>query len=150
MLTNRSKFFTAGCLLVLLLFCITGVATVNWYKKSTECFKNRPPLRSFVITIGQSQQKLLIEQAQTFGKKYGFEFNIVYYTPQGDDFLIDLIRKDVEITITNTSSDTNEFYISFANYDCVHPTIASDIEGLVSNLKASFAEIPNVNISEEK
>lgn len=150
MSTRTRQFFSAGCLFIFLFFCLAGVTTVSWYKKTTECFKDRPPLRGFVLTINRGQQKLLVEQSQKFANGHEFKFDVVYYTPQGNDFLIDLIRKDVEVAITNTSFDLNKFYISFVNYDCIHPTVASDIGGLYNDLKSLISEIPDAKLTEEK
>ena len=124
--------------------------TVSWYKKTTECFKNRPPLRGFVLTIDKSQQKLLIEQSRKFADKHGFKFDIVYYTPNGEEFLIDMTRQDAELTVSNpSSSDRGKFYVYFYNYDCLHPTVASDIDDLVNDLKRSLSEIPKARIIEQ-
>ncbi len=150
MLANRSKLFTVGCLLVGLLVCVVGVVTVSWYKKTTECFKNMPPLRGFVLTIDRSQQKLLIEQSRKFAARHGFKFDVEYYTPQGDDFSVWMDRKDVELVILNTSSDLDKFYINFYNNDCIRPTVASDIGGLFNDLKSLVSEIPDATITEEK
>jgi len=148
MLVNRGKLLTAGCVLLGLLCCTVGAVTVSWYKKSTECFKDRPPLSSFVITIDRAQQKMLIEQSQKFASKHGFKFDIAYYTPQGDDFLINMRRKDVEVAINNNSFHLDKFSVDFYNFDCIHPTFASDIDGLVSDLKSLISEIPTARITE--
>ena len=149
MSTNRTKLFTVGCLLLGLLSCVVGVVTVTWYKKTTECFKDRPPLRGFVLTIDRSEQKQLIEQSRKFADKHRFKFDIVYYTPNGEDFLIDITRKDAELIVSNPSStDLGKFYVYFYNYDCIHPTVASDIDDLVNDLKRSLSEIPNAIITE--
>ena len=59
--------------------------------------------------------------------------------------------KDVEVLILNNVIDLEKFDVAFYNNDCIHPTVASDIDGLVSDLKSSFKkEIPNVTITEEK
>ncbi len=150
MLTNRSKPFVVGCLVLGLLFCSTGVATVGWYKRSNECFENRSPLTGFVVIIDEGQQKLLIEKSQKFAGRYGFKFDIVYYTPQSTHFLIDITRKDVEVIISNTSFDLGKFYVYFYNYDCIHPTVASDIGDLVDDLKTLVNEIPDAKITEDK
>jgi len=91
----------------------------------------------------------LIDQSKKFADKHGFRFQIAYYTPNGTDFSIWLKRKDVEV-ITSTPFKPGEFDIGFYNNDCIHPTVASDIEGLVSDLKSLISEIPSVRITEEK
>jgi len=146
-LTKRTKLFVVGCFSLGLLACIVGASSLAWYKKSTECFKDRPPLSRFVLTIDQDEQKLLIEQSQKFADRHGFKFDIAYYTPQGNDFLIDMTRKDIEVTISNTSFDLNKFYVGFYNYDCIHPTVVSDIVDLEDDLKSFINEIPKVMIT---
>ncbi len=149
MLTNRTRLFITGCFSISLLVCIVGASSIAWYKKSNECFKSRPPLMGFVVTIDRSQLTLLIEQARQFADKHGFKFDIAYYTPQGDDFLIDLRRKDTEVLISNTSFDLDEFHTYFYNNDCIHPTVASDVVDLSRDLQSFIGEIPNVVISEK-
>ncbi len=149
MLANRSKLFTVGCLLLGLLFCIVGVMTLTWYKKTTECFKVRPPLRSFAVTIDTSQSQQLIEQLQKFADQNGFKYQIAYYTPNGEDFSVWMDRKDIEVVVRNPF-DPGEFKIGFYNYDCIHPTVASDIGDLFNDLKAFISEIPSAKITEEK
>jgi hypothetical protein len=127
---------------------VGGVGIIK-YKQNVDCFQSRPSLAGFVIILDKSQQRQLIEQSQKFANKYGFKFDIAYYTPHGDDFLIDMTRKDVEIVIGNTI-DLEKFYVNFYNYDCVHPTVASDLDGLVNDLKGFIKEIPYVTITEEK
>jgi hypothetical protein len=146
----NSKMLTIGCSFLSLLLCVVGVVALVWYQKNVECFQERPPLRGFVLTIDRSQQRLLIEQSQKFADKHGFKFDIAYYTPQVDDFLIDMRRKDVEVVISNNSFHLDKFDVSSYNYNCIHPTIASDIEGLVDDLRSLLNEIPNVRITEEK
>jgi len=149
MTTNYMKSFTIGCLLLGLLICLAGTASISWYKKSTECFKDRPPLQGFVLTINRSQQKLLIQQSQEFANKYGFNLDTAFYTPNGEEFLIDMRRQDVEIIIGNNTFHLDEFDVYFYNYNCIHPTVASDIGDLVDDLKNFLREIPDATITEE-
>ena len=149
MLANRSKSFQVGCLLLSLLICVVGIVALTWYRRTTACFDVRPSLRDFIVIIDRSQQKLLIEQSRKFADNYAFKFDIVYYTPDHENFLIDMIRKDVEVVVGNTI-DLDKFYVNFYNYDCIHPTVASDLDGLVSELKSLIAEIPGARITEEK
>lgn len=150
MFNNRTNSFIVGCFSLTLLVCIVGASSLAWYKKSTECFKNRPPLISFILTIDHSQQRLLIEQAQKFADKHSFKSDIAYYTPQRDHFLIDLRRKDTEVIISNGSFDLDKFDAFFYNNDCIHPTVASNIVDLASDLRRFISKIPNAIISEEK
>lgn len=52
--------------------------------------------------------------------------------------------------IWNTLVDLDKFCVNFYDYDCTHPTVASDLEGLMSELKGLISEIPNVTITEER
>ena len=126
-----------------------GIIAIKWYQKTTDCFKSRPSLGSFVLTIDSDEHEFLIEESRKFADKHELKFDIVYYNSQGDNFLIDMRRKDVEVVIGNTI-DLDKFYVDFYNYDCIHPTVTSDIVDLTSNLKSVLSEIPNATISEEK
>jgi hypothetical protein len=138
-----------GCLLLILLFCLVGGMGLARYQKMVDCFNVRPPLQSFTFTIDRSQQKLLIEQARKFADTNGFEYDIAYFTPSGEDFRIGMIRKDVEVVILNTPVNLDHYDVAFYNFDCDHPTIASDIDGLVSGLRNFISEIPSATIAEE-
>ena len=146
MLARYRKFIVTGGLLLGMLLCLM----IARYQQMNSCFKDRAPLRSFIVTLDRSQQKQLIEQSRKFAEKYGFKFQIEYYTLNHENFLIDLTRKDIEVTASNPGFDLGTYFIGFYNYDCIHPTVASDIEGLVTDLKSRMSEIPSVKITEEK
>jgi len=141
----RKLIVTAGLLLGMLL-CLM----IARYQQMNSCFKDRAPLRSFMVTLDRSQQKQLIERSRKFAEKYGFKFQIEYYTLNHENFLIDLTRKDIEIIASNPGFDLGTYFIGFYNYDCIHPTVASDVDGLVSDLKSSINEIPSVTITDER
>ena len=146
---NRNRLFIAGCSAALLL-CLVGGIFINRYQKMVDCFKVRHPLKSFVLSIDRSQQKTLIEQSRKFSDKYGFQFDVAYFTPNREDFRIDMIRKDVEVVILNLPMNLDHYDVAFYNFDCDHPTVASDIEGLVTDLKSLIGKIPSAIITEEK
>jgi hypothetical protein len=148
MLANRPKSFIGWCLLGILLCTMAGTALIA-YQKTNGCYNNRPPLRSIHMTIDVSQSQQLIGQSKKFADKYGFKIQIAYYTPNGTDFSIWMERKDVEV-ITRSPFKLGEFRIGFYNNNCVHPTVASDIEGLVTDLKNRISEIPSAKITEVK
>lgn len=150
MLTKRAKLFTGGCLLLGILFCVTGIVAAAQYQKSMGCLKERSPLRSFAVTIDRDEQNLLIEQSKEFANKHGLKFDIAYYAPRGDIFLIEMRRKDIQVIINNNSFHVDQFDVDFLNYDCIHPTVASNIEGLVSDLRSGISEIPSAKITEKK
>jgi hypothetical protein len=150
-LASRSKSSIRGFLVISLLCCVLGAVAFAWYQRNTACLNNRPPLSSFVVTVDQYQQRWLIKPSQRFADKNGFKFDMSYFDQHGRNFLIDMRRKDVEVVILNNVMDLDKFDVAFYNYDCVNPTVASDIASLVSDLKSSFQEdIPNVTITEEK
>lgn len=146
MLARYRKLIVTGGLLLGILLCLM----IARYQQMNSCFKERLPLRSFMVTLERSQQKQLIEQSRKFADKHGFKFHIEYYTLNHENFLIDLTRKDIEITASNPGSDLGTYFIGFYNYDCIHPTVASDVDGLVTDLKSSMSEIPSARITEEK
>ena len=61
-----------------------------------------------------------------------------------------MIRKDVEVVILNLPMNLDHYDVAFYNFDCDHPTVASDIEGLVTDLKSLIGKIPSAIITEEK
>ena len=151
MLSNRSRTSISAYLIISLLCCVLGTVAFAQYQRNTACLNGRPPLKSFVVTVGRYQQRWLIKPSQEFADKNGFKFDISYFDQHGRDYLIDMRRKDVEVLILNNVIDLEKFDVAFYNNDCIHPTVASDIDGLVSDLKSSFKkEIPNVTITEEK
>jgi hypothetical protein len=97
------------------------------------------------VTSDSSQSKQLIEQFRKFAFKNSFRFDVVNPDQDGNDFRIRMIRKDVEI-ITRKPIDPNEFRIEFYNTDCIHPTVAADLDDLVIALKSFIGELPNVTI----
>lgn len=148
MLANRSKSFI-GWLLVGVSLCIIAGTMLARYQKMTSCYDGSLPLQRFDLTIDRSQQKLLIEQSRKFADKHGFKFDIAYFTPNGQDFRIDMLRKDVELLILNTPVDLDHYDINFYNNDCIRPTVASDIESLITDLKSLVSEIPSATITQE-
>lgn len=152
MLAGRKKqYYVVGGVLSGVLLCFVGaLATINWWQKTTSCYNDRPPLSSFAVTVDASQQKKLIEQFQEFADKNSFKFGIAYYTPNHEEFLIDLTRHDTEVIGSNTSINLDKYLVTFHNNDCIHPTVASDIVDLVSDLESHIREIPSAIITEEK
>jgi hypothetical protein len=107
-------------------------------------------LRRINVTIDLSQGQQLIEQSQKFADKHSFRFQIAYYRPNSTNFSVWMKRKDVELVIWNTMEDSNHYDVNFYNNDCLHPTVASDIEDLASDLKLFISEIPSATITEEQ
>jgi hypothetical protein len=150
-LASRSKTRINVYLAISLLCCVLGTILSVRYQRNTACFNDSPPLRSFVVTVGSHQERWLIKPSKEFAEKNGFKFDISYHDQHGRDYLIDLRRKDVEVVISNNITGLDKFDVDFYNYDCIHPTVASDLDDLVSDLKSSLKEsIPNVTITEEK
>jgi hypothetical protein len=147
---RRKLYYASGCILIVMLLCTAGgIGTIKWYQRMTDCHDGRLPLRSLEIIIDVTQQQKFIDQFRKFADKNEFQFHLVNYTPNGHDFLIDLIRKDIEVIATNPFRPA-EFNVGFYNNDCIHPTVASDIDGLVVDLKSFLSQIPNAVISAEK
>ena len=119
------------------------------YQKTNGCYHDRPPLRSIDFRIDTSQSQQLIEQSKKFADKHGFRLQMAYYDQHGRDFSIWMERKDVEV-VTNSPFKPGEFSIEFYNNNCLHPTVASDIEGLVTDLKSLIIEIPSAKITEKQ
>lgn len=145
-----AKLLGVSCAAILLLALGAGFITLRWWEAQTSCYNARPPLHSFVLTIKRSQQDQFIAQSKLFAQRNGFEFGIVYYRPDHQEFLIDLTRKDAEIITSNTSFDLDKYSTSFHNNNCAKPTTAGEIVGLVAGLKQYYLEMPGAQISEEK
>jgi len=135
-------------LLGILLCAMAGIALIA-YQKTNGCYNDRPPLRSIDLSIDTSQSQQLIEQSKKFADKHAFKLQIAYYNPSGTDFSIWMERKDVEV-VTSSPFKPGEFSIEFYNNNCLHPTVASDIEGLVTELKSRIGEISSAKITEVK
>jgi hypothetical protein len=120
-----------------------------WYRHSTDCQYGKLPLRSFFVNVDAVQHEELIHQAQEYAVKHDFKFDVVYYTPNQDQFLVNLTRKDVQIIISNPFK-SGEFKIGLYNNDCLHPAQVSDINGFVQDLQTSINKIPDATFSEEK
>lgn len=133
----------------LLVGLVVVVATTNRIEKTTDCLSMRYPLRGFKFAVDKSQQKQFVKQLQEFAEKHDFKFDIVYFSESGEIFRITMIRKDVELVIANSVGNLDEFYSAFNNYDCVHPTVAADIDELTLEFKSLLSQVPNVMIIEE-
>ena len=149
MLPQRTKLARIGCLLSLLFLLAGGVVLANRYQAMNSCHGDPPLLTNFAITIDPSQNQQLIEQARQFAYKHSFRFDVADFDHPASDLRILMIRRDVEIA-TRSSSNLGGFKIAFYNYDCIHPTVVSDIDDLVNDFKSFMSEIPNVMITEEK
>jgi hypothetical protein len=154
MLTRQRKSIVGGSIFLCLLLCAAAGLGLVAYQKATSCYRDIPPLRSIDVTIDgrldsvqQSQQ--LIQQLEKFADQNKFKYEVNYYTPRGDNFSVWIRRKDVEVLATSPV-DNKGFMIFFYNNDCIHPTVASDIGGLVSDLESYINQIPSAVISEDK
>lgn len=147
---RRKLYYAIGCILPVILLCLVGgIRAIKWYQQMTDCHDGNLPLRSLEVTIDVSQQPQLIEQFNKFAEENDFKFHIIKYTPNGEDFLLQLTRKDLEVSATNPFA-LGEFKVGFYNNDCTHPTAVSDIDGLVNDLKSYISEIPGATITDEK
>jgi hypothetical protein len=151
MLTGRKKLVSAiGFAMLIILICIaSGIGIVTWIPKAFSCYDGNLPLKSFNVNIAVSQQGQFVEQFRRFANKNGYLFLINFYTPDHEDFLIQLIRRDTSVIASNPFA-AGDFIVGFYNFDCIHPTVVSDINGLVVDLKSFISMIPNAVISEEK
>jgi hypothetical protein len=144
---NRTTLARIGCAATLLFLLAGGMIVFTYYRNMTSCYKDRLPLTSMNVTSDPGQSKQLIEQFRKFAFKHNFRFDIVNPDQGGNDFRIRILGKDAEI-VTRKPSSPNEFRIEFYNTDCIHPTVAADIDDLVIDLKSFIGELPNVAITE--
>jgi hypothetical protein len=158
MTSSGSKFAGARSislgLLAILLLCLAGGVGVKMLlalgNRLDGCYKDRAPLRSFVLTMDRSGQGSLIKQTEKFANQYFLSFQSEFFTPDKQVFLLDMDRNDVEVTIANTGSDVDTYQVGFYNNDCLYPATVPDMDGLVSGLKDFINAIPGATISSEK
>jgi hypothetical protein len=132
----------------ILLCLLGGIGVITIVEKKNGCYKERAPLRTIVVSLDTSQQEQLFELFREFADQYGFAIQIRQTTPTGKDFIIVMTHNDVEVIARNPFK-WSEFIIGIYNNDCICPTPASDIDGLVTNLKSLLSEIPNAIISDK-
>ena len=144
---HRNRLIYVGCSMVLLL-CIAGGIIITRYAETKACYKERAPLRSLVVRIDISQQEQLFDRFREYADRFSFAIRIRQTTPMGDYILV-MTRKDVEV-IGRNPAELGEYRIGFYNNDCIHPTVATDIDGLVLDLKHYLGEISNATIVEEE
>jgi hypothetical protein len=136
-----------GCALSLLLGLAAGILLITRYRATTTCHENNPVLKSMNITMDPGQEGQFMEQARKFAFKHSFRFDTGYFDPQKDKIRIRMMRKDVEIIVRNPSNAPG-FEVEFFNYDCIHPTLAADIDELVLDFKGFLSEVPTAMIKE--
>jgi hypothetical protein len=136
-----------GCAVSLLLGLAVGILVITRYQAGTICHENNPVLKSMKITMDPGQEGQFIEQSRKFAFKYNFRFDTGYFDPPNNDVRIRMMRKDVEIIVRNPANP-GAFEVGFYNYDCIHPTLTSDLDDLVIDFKAFLSEIPTALIHE--
>lgn len=149
MIPQRTKAARVGCLVSVLLFLAGGIFLASRYQAMTSCHGNEPPLKSFFLTVDPSQNQQFIEQSRQFAYKHSFRLDVADFDRPASDLRILMTGKDVEV-VTKSSSNPGGFEVGFYNYDCIDPTVASDIDELVNDYKSFIGKIPNAAIAEKK
>lgn len=149
MQSMNTKSIRLGILLLVLLSAALVLILRTWYQQNYGCQNGKTPIKNYLVTMDANQQEYLIEQSREFANAHEFRFDVAYYTPNHEEFLVDLTRTDMEIIITNSFTQ-GEFEISVYNNNCIRPTATSDIEGLVGDLKSLISKVPGATITEEK
>lgn len=145
--TNRTTSVRIGCAVTLLLLFAGGILLLRRYQAMSSCHDDdRPPLASMHVTIDPSQDEQFVEQSRQFAFKHNFRFDLGDPDQPGNNLRVHMIRKDVEV-IAKIPSLPGGYEIGFYNYDCSHPTLASDIGDLVDDFKSFMSAIPNVTIT---
>ena len=110
------------------------------------------PIRSLTLTIDPKQREELFDQLHRFGDKHGFEFTFTDYGTNGKRFLVELLRKDINVSAVDIPDTSNMVSIGFYNHSFTNPIDEKTIETvdeLFTELKSLLGEIPNVTITEE-
>ncbi len=110
------------------------------------------PIRSLTLTIDPQQREELFDQLHRFGDKHGFEFTLTDYGTNGKRFLVELLRKDINVLAVDIPDTSNMVVIGFYNHSFTNPVDEKTIETideLFTELQSLLGEIPNVTITEE-
>lgn len=144
---QRVKSARVGCALSFLFLLAVGGILFRHYQSTTSCHDNKLLLQGIAVTIDPSQDERFIEQSRNFAFKHAFRFDTGTFGEDGPDWRFRMIRKDVEV-IAKSPINPGGFEIGFYNYDCIHPTAASDIDELVNDFKGFMEEVPTGLITE--
>ena len=82
-----------------------------------------------------------------FAFKHSFRFDIGGLAENSKAWRFRMLRKDLEV-IAKNQVNPGGFEVGFYNYDCIHPTVASDIDDLVIDFKSFMSEVPTSIITE--
>ena len=150
MAAKRPILIGVGCGVVMASLCLlAGIGLLARWQKMTSCYNARLPLRGIVVFLPSTdQQAHLFEQLEKFADENGLTYSIAATTPSGEDFIVDMTRRDIDMIANNPFSPT-EFKITFYNNDCIHPTLESDpeLDALLAALTRHLREIPGVTIT---
>jgi hypothetical protein len=110
------------------------------------------PIRSLTPTIDPKQREELFDQLHRFGDRHSFEFTFTDYGTNGKRFLVELLRKDINVLAVDIPDTSNMVSIRFYNHSFTNPVDEKTIETvdeLFTELQSLLGEIPNVTITEE-
>ena len=147
MRANRITSIRVGCALSILFVLAAGIGLFARYRATTGCHENSEILKSMTVTIDPSQEEQFTEQARQFAFKNGFRLDAGFVSLPNSSVRMRMIRKDVVIIVRNPLAP-GVFEVGIYNYNCIHPTLAADIEDLVVDFKSFVSEVPSAMINE--
>ena len=148
MLSKRPKtipYLLLGVLFGIVL-CILGCIGFKALSRITGDGE-RPPVKSFRVTIDESQREKLFEQLRKFAEKHGFEISIRDSGLSEELYVVEMRRDDIIINISNPF-DPTVFRIGFYDQYLRPPADRETVNELVGELKSFINEIPNATITE--
>jgi hypothetical protein len=124
-----------------------GIVLFTRYQAMNNCHENSAILKSMTVSMDPGQEAQFIEQARQFAFKHDFRLDAGFSELPNSSVRMRMIRSDVAIIVRNPLNP-GAFEIGFYNYDCIHPTLTSDIDDLVIDFKRFLSEVPTAWIAE--
>ncbi len=137
--------FVLGVISALLL-CSLAIYVLGTITGTRGTDSGKSPRRTVDITIDTRHRQELFDQLRKFGAKHNFKVIIDPMNPSGDEFLIAMYGKDVEIFGGNPF-ELEKYDISLYDADSRSPVSDSVLDDLVNDLKSFVSEVPQSTFS---
>ena len=140
--------FVLGVISALLL-CSLAIYVLGTITGTRGTDSGKSPRRTVDVTIETRHREELFDQLRKFGAQHDFKVIIDPMNPSGDEFLIAMYGKDVEIFGGNPF-EQGEYEISLYDADSARPVSDSVLHDLVNDLKSLISEVPQSTFSVEE
>jgi hypothetical protein len=147
MLINHKLLMIRVCLLLGILLCVLGCASISTIELA-QSDPNSFPVKSLKLTMELDQREEFFTQLQDFAEKHSLQLETTYYDADKKAFFVYLEGDSFHIT-----GGANLYWpreINFGFYNEASPPISQEtIDGLFNDLKSFLNEIRNVIIKEK-